>query len=465
MVDDDEYFCETIKYLLEKNNYVVTAVNNADKVMDVMADNAFDLVLLDLKIGEKSGLDVLPKIKEYDKNVIVIMVTELDSATIAVEAIKKGAYDYLIKSIDDKELLLKINRALDKHEDLIEIQALKNTLVEQYGFGNLLGKNKKMQDIYTLVKKICRADATVLICGETGCGKELIAKAVHFNSVRKDKPFVAVNCAAISENLMESELFGHEKGAFTGAIIQKKGKVEIANAGTLFLDEIGDMSINLQAKLLRFLQDRTFDRVGGTDQLKADVRVLAATNRDLPELIKKNLFREDLYYRLNAIQIKVPSLRDRRDDIPLLIEAFIKRSNIKYSSNVQIKDISEAILKKMEEYPWPGNVRELENFIDQLVLLADNDKISDEKAIAYLQTPQQQEPQEMMLELDKSLKDAREIFEEQYIAGLLEKYHGNIKLVSEKADVDRRIIYDKMKKYNLTKESFKTIDSGDEAEE
>ncbi len=452
IVDDDEYFCETITYLLEKKNYKVDKIHSASQVTEKLQAARYDLVLLDLRIGEDSGLDVLPQIKTYDPNIVVIMITEVDSASIAVEAIKKGAYDYLTKSIDDNELSLKISRAIDKHDDLVEIKALKDSLSERFGLGNIIGKNAKMQEIYAIIKKVCNTDVTVLVCGETGSGKELVAKAIHFNSQRRDKPFIAVNCAAISENLMESEIFGHEKGAFTGAHAQKKGKVELAHTGALFLDEIGDMSTNLQAKLLRFLQDKSFERVGGTTKMDSDVRVIAATNRNLPEMIKEGKFREDLFYRLNAVQIMVPPLRERFDDLELLVDTFIKRSNVKYNRNIQA--MPPEILRKMNEYPWPGNIREMENFVDRLVLLCEDDNISFEQATVYLAS-QKHSPTEPTIDLSKSLKDAREEFEQNYLIGLLTQYYGNIKLVSEKAGVDRRIIYEKMKKYGFTKEDFK----------
>lgn len=454
IVDDDKVFCEVTTTLLERNNYSVDSNYSADGVLDVLKSKQFNLVLLDLKIGDKSGMDVLGDIKGFDLDIVVIMITGFQDISTAVHAIRKGAYDYLPKTIDKEELLIKIDRALEKHKYSVEVRTLKDTLAEQFGFTNIVGVTKEMKRVYDLVNKVCNTDATVLITGETGSGKELIAKAIHFNSQRKDKPFIAVNCAAISEHLMESELFGHEKGAFTDAYRQRIGKIEFANQGTLFLDEIGDMSINLQAKLLRFLQDKTFERVGGNVKLTSDVRVIAATNKDLLRMIKEGKFREDLYYRINIMCIELPPLRNRLDDLPLLIEHFIKRANIKF--NKSIEGVSSEAMERLKEYKWPGNIRELENLIDRAVLISENNIIGEEEISGCFRA-QEIEPPEAFLGLDMPLKEAREEFEKIYLTSLLKKYYGNIKLVVEKANIDRKAIFTKMQKYGLRKEDFKGI--------
>lgn len=452
IVDDDKFFCDIKTALLERNNYKVETIQSADLLLDKLKNTQFDLVLLDLKIGDSWGIDILPQIKEFDPEIIVIMITAFEDISVTVDAIKKGAYDYLTKNITDEELLVKIGRALDKHKNLLEIRALKGALTERFSFSNLVGVNKEMQKIYALIKNISGTDVTVLIAGETGTGKELIAKAIHFNSPRKDNPFVAVNCAAISEHLMESELFGHEKGAFTDAYKQRIGKVEFANSGTLFLDEIGDMSINLQAKLLRFLQDKQFERVGGNIKLTSDIRIISATNKDLLKLIEANRFREDLYYRINVIRMEVPPLRERLDDLPLLIEHFIKQANIKFKKNV--KGISDGTTKQLLEYKWPGNVRELENLIDRLILTTDSDIINIEDISGFL-VPTKEAPEGAVIDINVPLRDARNEFEKMYLLGLLKKYNGNINLISEKSGMNRKSIFLKFREYGLKKEDFK----------
>ena len=452
MVDDDKFFCDIKVDLLTENNYTVESIQSINEVTDKLAETQFDLVLLDLNIGKDSGIDLLPKIKRFDPEIEIIMLTGFETISSAVKAIQVGAYDYLQKNIKDDELLIKIARAIQKRKDTIEIRNLKDALGEHFSFANLVGTNAQMCKIYNLIKTICNTDITVLIKGETGTGKELIAKAIHFNSQRKDKPFIAVNCAAISEHLMESELFGHEKGAFTGAHQQRKGKIEAASQGTLFLDEIGDMSLNLQAKLLRFLQDKTFERVGSNDKLSADVRIIAATNRDLQQMIKEDNFREDLYYRINVMHIELPALREKMDDLPLLTNFFVKRANVKF--NKSIGELSKEALDILQGYRWPGNVRELENVIDRMVLTAEQESIDPKDIIAHLQT-QETAPQETSPDLDVSLREARDEFEKKYVLGLLKKYHGNLKLVSEKAGMDRKAITVKMDKYGFKKEDFK----------
>jgi len=453
IVDDDKFFCEIKSALLTKNGYKTDAVNSAELVIDKLQNEQFDLVLLDLNLGSAFGIDVLQDIKRIDPEMVVIMITAMSDIQIAVDAIKKGAYDYLSKDIPDDELLIKIGRALEKHKNLIEIHNLKNALTEKFSFSNIVGQSEKMKKIYALIKNICSTDVTVLIVGETGTGKELIAKAIHFNSHRKDKPFIAINCAAISEHLMESELFGHEKGAFTDAYKQKIGKVEVANEGTLFLDEIGDMSFGLQAKLLRFLQDKQFERVGGTAKLSSDVRIIAATNKDLLKSIQEQKFREDLYYRLNVIRIEVPPLRERENDIALLTEHFVKQSCIKFKKN--IKTISPESLKKIQEYQWPGNIRELENLVDNLVLTTSDNTINIEDMPKQYSSIDEGKSREQKVNTEVPLRDARNEFEKNYLIELLKKHHGNINTISEKSGMNRKSIFLKLQEYKINKDDYK----------
>lgn len=452
IVDDDKFFCDIKADLLSANNYHVDTIQSTNLVLDKLKSIQFDLVLLDLNIGDKSGIDILQEIKKFDPEIEIIMITGFETITTAVEAIKEGAYDYLQKNIKDEELLIKINRAIEKRKNSIEIRTLKDALTKHFGLANIIGENPRMLKVYDLVRKVCNSDTTILIRGETGTGKELIAKAIHFNSQRKDNAFIAVNCAAISEHLMESELFGHEKGAFTDAYRQRIGKIEAANKGTLFLDEIGDMSFKLQAKLLRFLQDKSFERVGSNVVLTSDVRAIAATNKDLLQMIQDGKFREDLYYRINVVCIDLPPLRKRLDDLPLLVEHFIKIVNIKF--NKTIKGFSEEAMKLLKEYSWPGNVRELENLINLLALTLEKDIIGEEEISSYLKI-QEVSIAGIQYSLDIPLREAREEFEKKYLIELLRKCSGNIKLVSQKSKMDRKAIFTKMEKHGLKKEDFK----------
>lgn len=453
IVDDDKFFCDIKVTLLERNNYKVCSIQEPSQALERLAGDHFDLVLLDLKIGQFFGIDVLQKIKKFDPDIVVIMITAFEDVGTAVEAIKKGAYDYLTKKIDDDELLIKIEKAVDKYQDSVEIRNLKGALGERFGFSNIIGADKRMKEIYVLVKDVCDTDATILIHGETGTGKELIAKSIHFNSLRKDKPFVAVNCAAISEHLMESELFGHEKGAFTDAHKQRIGRVETANGGSLFLDEIGDMGINLQAKLLRFLQDKTFERVGGNEKMTSDVRVIAATNKELPQMVKDGKFREDLYFRLNVVNIEVPPLRDRLDDIDLLAEHLIKQADIRYRK--QLKGITKDALNRLKQYPWPGNVRELENLIDRIALTAKKDLIEEEDVSSFLKGFKYAGEETALPSMDLPLREARAEFEKRYLLDLLKRYSGSINKISEKSGMDRKSIFLKLQQYGIEKKDFK----------
>ena len=454
LVDDDKFFCEIKSDILTENGYLVRAIHTANEVLPILEKYSFDLLLLDLKLGDDSGLEVLKQVKQKLPDIVVIMITSVDSTTLAVEAIKEGAYDYLQKSIKNEELFIKIDNALEKHKNSIEISLLKEALTEGIADRNIIGNNPKIKKILELVDKISESDATALILGETGTGKELVARAIHNKSNRAHEPFIALNCAAITETLMESELFGHERGSFTGAIKQRIGKIEIAKKGTLFLDEIGDMSTNLQAKLLRFLQDKTFERVGGNDTLTSSARIIAATNQDLDNHIKENKFRKDLYYRLNVVHFDVPPLRERTEDLPLLANYFISIANKRNNKNIQ--GISQEGLKALKEYSWPGNIRELENLLERLILISDNNIIDENHIIPFLK-PEQFTPQKntLNIELDVSLREARAEFEKIYFENLLQKYHGNITLIREKSQMDRKSVFNKLKSYGLQKEQYK----------
>lgn len=451
VADDDPSFCEIKKALLEKQGYVIETAITYKSIVNKLDAQIYDLVLLDLNIQDKSGVEILKTLKNKDPDTMVIMITSFATIQTAVESIKIGAYDYLTKDIDNEELLLKIEHALENRKKTLELRTLRDILGNKYSFHNIIGSNKTMQEIYNLINSVCNTDVTVLIDGETGTGKELVAKAIHFNSLRKEQLFHAINCAAISETLTESELFGHEKGSFTGAYKQRLGKLELANGGTVFLDEIGDMNIGLQAKLLRFLQDKTFERIGGEKTLSADVRIIAATNRNLESMIKEKTFREDLFYRINTIQIKLPPLRERIDDIPILAEHFIRTFNKKH--NKSVKNLTKDAIETLAEHNWPGNVRELENLIEKIVILVPERNINKHDIEKFLL--KRIETRAARLNTNIPLAELKDDLEKEYITALLKKYHGNIQRVAEKTGISRAAIYQKLEKYNLNKTDFK----------
>ncbi|OGW54305.1 MAG: Fis family transcriptional regulator [Nitrospirae bacterium RBG_19FT_COMBO_55_12] len=371
VVDDEKSMRDFLSIMLKKEGYeVVTAENGGDALKTVQGE-IFDLVISDVKMPELDGIDVLKAVKEVSPETVVIMITAFATTETAVEAMKLGAYDYIIKPFKVDEIKLIIRKALEKHSLRKENILLRREIESRVGFENFIGKSEPMQRIFALIKQVADTKSTVLITGESGTGKELVAKALHFNSARKECPFVTVNCGALPETLLESELFGSMKGAFTGAVSNRQGLFEAANSGTLFLDEISSTTPALQIKLLRVIQEREFKRVGGTADIKVDVRVLAASNSDLQAEVKRGTFREDLYYRLNVIPIHIPPLRDRKEDIPLLVDFFLR----KYSSDRAPKSIDPEAMKLLVNYRWPGNVRELENTIERTVILAAGDTI------------------------------------------------------------------------------------------
>lgn len=366
VVDDEISMREFLGILMEREGYRVDLADSAESAVTLLQSASYDLVISDVKMPGMDGLALLAHVRKFASDTAVIMVTAFSTAEHAVEAMKLGAYDYIAKPFNVEEIRIIVKNALDRRTLAKENLRLREEVRERYDFSGLIGKSKKMRDVYTLIEKVAGSLANVLIFGESGTGKELAAKAIHYNSPRKDKSFVAVNCGAIPETLMESELFGHQKGAFTGAVSDRPGLFEQAEGGTLFLDEIGEVPLQLQAKLLRVIQEREFRRVGGAESFKADVRLVAASNRELEEQVREGAFREDLFYRLNVVQVRMPSLRERQEDIPLLVEHFLK----KYAgSNSEPEIITPAALKLLMIYPFPGNVRELENLVERCVVL------------------------------------------------------------------------------------------------
>ncbi|MEK6224416.1 MAG: sigma-54 dependent transcriptional regulator [Thermodesulfobacteriales bacterium] len=374
LVDDDKSFRRVIEYQLVEEGYEVITADNGSIGLDILNNKKIDLVITDIRMPEMNGLELLKRLKEISYDVIVIVVTAYGSIESAVEAMQLGANDYITKPVDKNELLLKVEKALKFKDLLIENKTLRELLSGSFNFENMIGKSSALKEVYEIVSQVAKTDSSILIQGESGTGKEVLAKAIHFNSLRNTKPFIVINCGAIPENLLESELFGYKRGSFTDAVTDKTGKFEAAEGGTIFLDEIGELPLKLQVKILRTLQNKEIDKIGELNPRKVDVRIIAATNQDLKELVEEKRFRDDLYYRLSIIPISLPPLRERQGDIPLLAINFLDkfaelfgRTGIKYDDEV---------IKVFYKYHWPGNIRELENLIHRLVILCQREIIS-----------------------------------------------------------------------------------------
>ena len=450
LVDDEPNLQESMKIGLELRDYRVSLARNGPEALDMVRQMGFDMVLLDVRMPEMDGLETLKRLKEIRPDQMVIMLTAHGSIENAVEAMRLGAFHYLLKPSSPKDVDIQIQKALNFHILEQENRLLKSQLREKYHVEGLVGNSPAMQEVYGLVERIAQTESTVLITGETGTGKELIARAIHYNGPRAEKRLYALHCAAIPEELLESELFGHEKGAFTGAIAQKVGIFEAANNGTLFLDEVGEMSLNAQVRLLRVLQEKEFIRVGSTSPQQTDVRLIAATNRTLTEELKEGRFREDLFYRLNVIEIQMPPLRDRRDDIPLLARHFLQ----KYTAGTDGKHLSEEVMARLVRHDWPGNVRELENVIERAVALT----LSDTLQIVDLPDPLQEDAAPTVSAGESyahlSLREARDAFEQTYIKEVLTKTGGNITHAAKMAGIAWQNFHQKLKKYAIDAKSF-----------
>lgn len=375
IIDDEKNICTTLTYALE-DDYTIFSETNPDKGVEIIKNDNINLVLLDLKIGNINGIDILKEIKNINKNIVVIMMTAYGTIESSVEAMKIGAYTYLTKPLNIDELVITIKQALEYQGLFNKVNELNNQLREKYSYKGIIGKSKEMLKLFELIEKIKDVDVNVLITGESGTGKGLVARAIHYSGKYSRERFVEINCAAIPEGLLESELFGHKKGAFTGADRDKTGKLEYAGKGTILLDEIGDMSLNLQSKLLRVIEQKEFSPVGSNEIIKLEARIIAATNKNLLELIENNNFRLDLYYRLNVININLSPLRSRREDLPLLFEHFIKLYNKKFGKNV--RKLSSEAERMLLSYSYPGNVRELSNIIERAVLLSEDGDIKED---------------------------------------------------------------------------------------
>jgi two-component system NtrC family response regulator len=375
IVDDEKNYPLILSAVLQEEGFETMTAHSGGAALDTISRSDVDLVLTDMKMPVMDGIALLENVKKLDPDLPVILMTAHGTVDKAVEAMQKGAFTYLLKPFDNEQLVLNAKKAAAMFRVVKDNRSLRDALESRYSFGNIIGKSKGMQDVFQTIRKVAPSSATVLVEGESGTGKELVAKSIHFNSNRRDRPFVAVNCSALAESLLESEIFGHEKGAFTGAAVMKKGRFELADGGTLFLDEIGELSSSLQVKLLRVLQERIIERVGGVKPIAVDIRIIAATNKNLREEMEKGRFREDLYYRLNVVHIVLPPLRERPEDIRLLVDHFLGKYSMEHRPDQPEKRLSAAVDRLLQDYPWGGNVRELENVIERAVLLSAGDMV------------------------------------------------------------------------------------------
>jgi two-component system, NtrC family, response regulator AtoC len=445
VVDDDARMRELIAKVLAREGYSVRSLPRGQEVLQTLEEEPAELVISDIRMPEMDGLTLLQEVKRVAPETSVLLMTAFGSIDTAVQAIKAGAYDYLTKPFKMDEVVVVVRRAMEERRLRAEVRALREEVSTKYNFSYILGKSKPMRDLFALIKKVAGSRSTVLIQGKSGTGKELVAKAIHYNSPRRARPLVTINCSAIPKDLLESELFGHLKGAFTGAIANKRGLFEEADGGSLLLDEIGELSPELQVKLLRVLQEREIRRVGDTRTVSVDVRLIAATNRDLAQAVKEGLFREDLYYRLNVIPIVLPALKDRTEDIPVLANHFL----MKYAKEADppIEGIAKDAMRLLLEYDWPGNVRELENVIERAVILAHGPQIRPEDLPAHLRTHQTPVPHQP--KATSAHRPTLEDLERDYIATVLRETRWHQMRAAHILGIDRRTLYRKIRTYGF----------------
>ena len=452
IVDDEKLMRVSLEDKLIKEGYSVNSLSNAVEGVKLLQSTNFDAVITDLRLPRMDGIDFLREIKKASPDTVVIIMTAYGSIENAVTAMKEGAYDYVTKPFSLEELTIKLQKAL-KHKDTIaENIMLKQRVLSQYGYDNMIGKGEGMKRVFEIISTVSNRDTTILIQGESGTGKELTAGAIHYNSNRKDGPFIKVSCAALNKEILESELFGHEKGSFTGAIKTRRGRFELADGGTIFLDDVDDIPLEMQVKLLRVLQEREFERVGGEETIPVNVRVICATKKDLKKLVQEGSFRQDLYYRLHVVTVQLPPLRERKEDIPLLVTYFIK----KYATHqrVSVNSISPETLNLLLSYNWPGNIRELENVIEHAVAFCTSDTIIPKNLPGNLlerETPSGIFPIELStidsIDLQETLSEA----ERKLLFWAYQKTNGNQVRMSEILRIPRTTLQNKLVKYNITK--------------
>jgi two-component system NtrC family response regulator len=449
VVDDEKNYLLVMEALLAGAGYEVLTVDSGEEALEQIRRNDLDLIITDMKMPRMSGIELMEQLKQVYPDLPVVMMTAYGTVEKAVEAMKKGAFDYILKPFKNEELLLTIGKALDLRHLLTENRRLKQDLEQRYRFENIVGNSKAIQSIFAMVEKVAQTRATVLISGESGTGKELIARAIHHRSPRNAGPFISVNCGALTETLLESELFGHEKGAFTHAMAMRKGRFELAEGGTLFLDEVAEMSPGLQVKLLRVLQEMEFERVGGTKTIQVDVRVVAASNRELKTEVEAGNFREDLFYRLNVVHMHMPPLRQRSEDIPLLVTHFMQKyaqANLKEGIRLEPE-----VMKILLRYPWPGNVRELENVIERAVILCSHNTITPADLPANVaEAPETEFNIDLLVPSHIPLPEALEKIEEMMIRRALNQ-SGYVQVrAAELLGITKSLLQYKLKKYQIT---------------
>jgi two-component system NtrC family response regulator len=456
VVDDSELICQQLSQLLARPERQITFATDGTSALEWLMEHPCSLVLTEFRLPEMSGLDLMREIRARELPVTVVLMTASATVEAAVEAVKLGAYDLIQKPIDYLSLEVLVDQALEDRRLIDEVADLRNRLQRKYAYHNLLGASQGMAMVFERVARVGSSSCTVLITGETGTGKELVAQAIHFSDVTRHGPLVPVNCAALPEPLMESELFGHERGAFTGADRQRKGRFELAQGGTLFLDEIGEMPLGMQAKLLRVLQDGQFERVGGTDSIQTDCRVIAASNLNLAEAVATGRFREDLFYRLNVFSIEMPPLRARLEDIPLLVDHILEKL---VERHLPRKALSRLALSRLQSYDWPGNVRELEHIIEQATVTTPGPVIEPENLPAHI-VARQEEPFNLEFDHRRPLPEITSEFtvriERAYLQRILEKYRGRIELCARHCGLSRRSISEKLRRYQIDKRVYKT---------
>lgn len=447
VIDDEKSILDLLSVVFEKEGYAVETSLSATKAVELIGNEDFDIIISDIKMPKMSGMELLRYVRKNRPDIPIVMITAYGTIKQAVEALKAGAMDYVVKPFDVEELKIIVAQGLEKKRLMEENLFLKKELKEKYDFENMIGKSKVMQEIYNLIEKVAGTDSTVLITGESGTGKEIAARAIHYLSTRREKAFVSINCGALPENLLESELFGHVKGSFTGAVVNKKGMFEVAERGTLFLDEVGEMSPWTQVKLLRALQDKRIRRVGGTEEIPVDVRIIAASNQDLKESIKQGNFREDLFYRLNVISFEMPPLRNRKEDIPLLVTHFLE----KYCNGMgrQMKRIAPDVIGILESYAWPGNVRELENTIERVVAIEERGTITKGSLPKEILQPNRKQEATPSLEPGFDLNAVMDEISSGYVKQALQFSRGNLKEAAKILGINYRSLRYLVEKHGL----------------
>jgi DNA-binding NtrC family response regulator len=447
VIDDEKSILDLLSVVFEKEGYMVETSLSATRAVELMGNKDFDIIISDIKMPRMSGMELLSYVRKNRPDIPIVMITAYGTIKQAVEALKAGAMDYIVKPFDVEELKIIVAQGLEKKRLKEENLFLKKELKEKYDFQNMIGKSKVMQEVYNLIEKVAGTDSTVLITGESGTGKEIAARAIHYQGTRRERAFVSINCGALPENLLESELFGHVKGSFTGAVVNKKGMFEVAEKGTLFLDEVGEMSPWTQVKLLRALHDKRIRRVGGTEEVQVDVRIIAASNRDLKKSISQGNFREDLFYRLNVIAFEMPPLRKRKEDIPLLVTHFLE--NYCNKMGRQMKRIVPEVIDVLESYPWPGNVRELENVIERVVAIEERETITKGSLPNEMLQPSEKQDTTPVLQQGFDLNAVMDEISSGYVKQALQFSKGNLKETANILGINYRSLRYLVEKHGL----------------